>query len=65
MSLVGDILSAAADIGKFVAEAIFNGEEQVWRPIAELLPSPLKSRLERVAQDAKTKKTLENVRDGD
>ena len=61
MSLIGDILSIAFDVGKFVAEAISNGDEQVWRPIADILPVPLKSRLERVAQDAKMKADLEDI----
>jgi hypothetical protein len=61
MSIVADILSIAFDVGKFVAGAIASGNEQAWRPIADILPIPLKSRIEMVAQAAKTQTELEEV----
>jgi len=61
MSIVADILEVAFDVGKFVAQAISSGDEKQWRPIAEILPSPLKSRVEMVAQRAQTQKELEEV----
>ena len=65
MSLVGDIISIAFDVGKFLAEAISSGDEKTWRAIADILPAPLKSRVERVGQDSLTQQALENVLEKD
>lgn len=67
MSMVGDIISVAFDIGKFLAEAISSGDEKTWRAVADILPAPLKSRVERIGQDVLTQQALENVlgKDGD
>jgi hypothetical protein len=61
MSLVGDIISIAFDVGKFLAEAISSGDVKTWRAIADILPDPLKSRIERVGQDTLTQQAVEDV----
>jgi hypothetical protein len=60
-SIIGDVINIAFEVGKFVADAITSGDEKAWRPIADILPSPLKSRVVRVAEDAKTRMELEKV----
>ena len=61
MSLVGDIISVAFDVGKFLAEAISSGDEKTWRAISDILPAPLKSRVERIGQNVLTQQGLEDV----
>jgi hypothetical protein len=63
MSVIATIIDVAFDVGKYIARAIQEGDEAKWRPIADVLPEPLKSRLERIAQDTKTKNALEDIFD--
>lgn len=60
-TLVIQVLEASFEIAKFLTSAILEGDDHVWRPIASILPTPLKSRLERLAQDAKTEAELRKI----
>ena len=56
-----EVFEVAFEVGKFIAGAILAGDDHIWRPIADIMPAPLKSRIERVAQDAKTEAELRKV----
>lgn len=60
-ALISDILGVAFEVGKYVADAIASGDEQAWRPIADILPAPLKTRVVRTAEDAKTRLELDKI----
>jgi len=40
MSVIATIIDVAFDVGKYIAQAIQEGDEAKWRPIADVLPEP-------------------------
>jgi hypothetical protein len=59
--MTAGILEFAFDVAKHIFNAITSGDEDQWKPIADILPDPLKTRMMILAEDEKTRQEIEKI----